>query len=782
MWYHFRLWLTQESTIVDKSAGAAEAPSLPQHVAFIDPTHSNADLVVERVYPQPTSEENETLLPDVKSHVDFTGYAFSRFEPRDMGKTPTVVTYPITENVDRQVGDGWIADWGPKKAAGLFLASMALFNVVGNGPSALVDAKEAALPLFDRAKNAVTRWLGFDKPPSTLEVTTTIPGDIYTKKYTYRNPAGDSAPKPANVDNLLAEIRANTQNGTTLTQLVINGESSDEWGRDKETLTKAESKNNQLAIDRAGNFGANTLDRAQATDTPLPNKIKTTAEQSILDEATAKQLLEEAADYNISFEHALALYKDNPKALPAKLSAMLDLHIGSKRGVTVHATYEESDTYKHETITVKEPETPRENTDRNYGLYLGIPTPFWPRSRREQYARTSVGAWVRPGADPDQRWMELYKEVMQPDGTLPRDAWKYTRKYNLLAREDRIDYVLTHHFTDGDGEQRDIRVMFVDHDPTEDTLTTFKELLTSLSEMRGGTVPKYLSAITVFPREQSGTDQTVGRDSKQYPHRPKDIGLGIDKQERIGVMGEATPALGLIEVHMPENPTQEQLRGYLGTFFVVAHEAAGHFTDTKEQPVGLRPVGPPEARHYMATDPWADVAEEAFPHYLDVDARGNRYLTVTWQTVTPEGEVLTLTDEVKGNDPRVAVSQHAILHDRLPTKYAGQSAGELYGDVAGQVVSGALIPYEEADIKVDARHPSLARGYAVDRDLQYMFEERTGWNPRTARPVIEDEFTLTTAHDDPMLREFIDNARRTPMPDDRITILSGVASRAAIAE
>jgi hypothetical protein len=55
-----------------------------------------------------------------------------------------------------------------------------------------------------------------------------------------------------------------------------------------------------------------------------------------------------------------------------------------------------------------------------------------------------------------------------------------------------------------------------------------------------------------------------------------------------------------------------------------------------------------------------------------------------------------------------------------------------------------------------------------------MFIERTGWDPATPIQVNDDAFALTLATDDPMLRPWIDEARRTPMPNDRITILAGV--------
>jgi hypothetical protein len=239
------------------------------------------------------------------------------------------------------------------------------------------------------------------------------------------------------------------------------------------------------------------------------------------------------------------------------------------------------------------------------------------------------------------------------------------------------------------------------------------------------------------------------------------------------------PTLGLMEAHMPENPTYEDLYSYYGALFTAAHELAGHGTDITDEPTLLIPVGPPDLRHYRTTNPWADAAQELYDLLERSDAPGDRRLSATWQSVaTPSGDIVTSTDDIvtaTGSNPLLEVSQHAVLHGRRPDAYSDDSPGELYGQVAGQVVSGAPIPFDNAGITVRPRHPEQGRGYAVDPELQRMFEERTGWSRDTARQVNDDEFSLLLATDDPMLRAFIDEARRTPMPNNRITILARVA-------
>jgi hypothetical protein len=770
------------SEIANGAHALPQSSDLNRDRGLIEPTNVNHDLVVANVYQQPTIEENETVTPDADSHVEFTEYAYSRFEPRAAGTDPTIIRYPVQEPAHRYHyrGEGWKLDWTPKKAAGLFLATFAVFNAVGNAPSFAADTKEATESLWHKAKATVSSWLGHEQKPATHTVETPVPGERTTSEYTFREDVGESTPDPADVDKLLADIRAKAQNGTTVEKVIVFGGASDEWGPTSKSLTRPEAQNQDLAIDRAADFASATIDKAIETGTPMPNKVETGSSQSVLPQATVDGLKSEAGKHNLSLDRALAIYNSDPTSLPDSLRAEMDKHIGAHRAIKVSVTYKAPDTTKTETVVDEQTPVSPENKDHDYDLYWGIPTPVWPRRRREDFMATRYEEWLRPGTDADHRWVELYKEALNDDGTLPRDAWALTRKYQLLMREDRIDYVLTHRYTDKAGEERDIRVMFVDHDPTDATIATYKELLTALSEMREGNVAEQLSAITVFPTDQSGIHRNAGRTSRNYPHHPKDIGLGIDKQEPRGVVGIATPALGLVEMHMPEDPTEEELRGYDGAFFTAAHEVAAHFTDTTEEPTVLTQVGPTAVRHYVASDPWEDVAAEVFDQYLDIDAEGDYDLTITRQVVGGDGQIITLTDQVKGDDPRLGESQHAVLHNRKPNLYAGVRPAELYGEVGGQVVSRALIPYEVAGLDVTARHESLGRGYAVDPELQKFFEDRTGWSPNNARPVNDDEFTLTTALDDPLLRSLIDTARRAPMPDDRITILSGVATRKVV--
>lgn len=746
--------------------------SLPEYL--IDPIAVGENLVVNNVYALPPEESPEPR-PDVDSHVAFTEYAFSRFDPRFAGSDPTLVQESVVAPAWRvRRGEGWVGGISPRLSMGFFLATTALHSLVGNMSSLAADTREEINNLLYTGKQVVTRWTGHQfGGTETKAVETTKPGQVIVLNQNYPQPVGESAPSQSDITKLVGEIADEQSKGNTVTKITIFAGSSDEWGPDESTLQVPNEQNDALD-DRRANDAANELrNQLEAAGLDVP-EIEITTAEGILSADEVAGLKAAASHHNISLEDAIRIYNQGGK-LPKDLQNLLQTKLGDARSVVIRVEIQEPDQTVTRMVTVNE--TAPEDKDHDYALYWGLPLPFFPRLRREDYLKAGYATWLRPGAKPDERWVELYKEAMQEDGTLPRDAWRYTRKYQLLAREDRIDYVLSHNYTDADGEERDMRVMFVDHDPTEETVEMYKQLLTAVSQMRDGKVAERWSAITVFPRAQVGTHTSPGRAGDDYPHNPADIGLDIDKQDPRNVLGVAMPALGLTEVHMPENPTEAELHDYLGALWVASHEFAGHATDTTGEPITLIPTGPAIFRHYRTTNVWADTAQTQFAALPDVDAPGARELDVTWRVATPDNDIITLTDHVStedGNHPILGVSHSAELQGRKPNSYSGSSPAELYAEAAGQLVSGAMIPYSEAGLNVTARDPRLARGYGVGTELRNMFIERTGWDPATPIQVNDDAFALTLATDDPMLRPWIDEARRTPMPNDRITILAGV--------
>jgi hypothetical protein len=750
----------------------------PEYI--IDPTHTGNNLVVDFIYPLPEREGSnpEPLyeIPDVASHYDFTEYAYSRFDPRDPGSEDTILRTPVGQSFRHRWrrGEGWMFGISPKISAGVLLATTAIANLAGNYPSLKADTGEAVQGVLLNGKEWVHEWLGHEEPTTTTE--TVVPGGTIELSLDSPNPVGESAPQPSDIAGIISELQKAKERGATVTGVTVYGSASDEWGADGDSsLQLPNPENVDLANNRAIAVANELQEQAETAGVDLPEVSMQSAEDILSsDDVAAMRLV--ASQHNLTIGDAIRLYNQGAE-LPQNLESLLQAKLGDARSVRVNIRVQEPDQIVAETVPV-EPATP-ENKDHDYGLYWGVPLPFFPRFRREPYLKTQYTTWKRPGAKPDERWVELYKEALQEDGSLPRDAWRFTRKYQLLAREDRIDYVLTHTYKDAGGEERTMRVMFVDHDPTDETVAMFQQLLTDFSQMNDGKIAKRWSAITVFPDTQVGTDTTAGREGQDYPHHPSDIGLGIDKQDPVGVLGTATPALGLIEMHMPEGSSEQDLRKFMGGAWTAGHELS-HAADTNGNATRLVPVGPPEFRHYVSTSTWADAAQQqGFDQLPDADAGGPRELTVRWQAATPGGEIVDMQNDVAvgpGESSTFINMSHptTTLNGRKPTSYSSESGAELFGEAGAQVVSGIPIPFSEAGIAVDPVHPELGRGYSVGPELRDMFEQHTGWSREAARPVNPDEFALMLATDDPVLRQFIDTARRTPMPEDRITILSRV--------
>lgn len=746
-------------------------PPLPEG-DLIEPVAENDKLWVENTYQLPTVEENEAVVADVNSHVEFTEYAEARLQPRQRGRRAERIPYQVTVPKRGLVKEeGYVGNWTPKKASALFVATFAVFNIVGNLPSAVADVKEAATPLIDRAKTTVSRWLGHEAKPKTHLEYQTQPGITEVAEGAPALQAmGKSETNINDVATVLDWVKGVEASGSKVINITIEGSASAEAGKDKVgSLTRPDASNKKLALERA-ETKKKALEAADAADptVELP-PIEISGGEATLSQETVDSLKELASQYGMSLEQALVTYDTPGSKLPPELKKELDKHIGANRYNKPLYKIQTADIVTP--VTVADPEVPKhyENKKHDYKLYLGLTLP-WLRRRRLEIVgeKTKTREWERPAVDPDQRWVELYPEALNPDGTLVPDAWVHTRKYQLLMREDRIQRVLTHEYVDPDGQNRQMQALFVDHEPTAETVEAFKEMMTQVALMRDGRVAERLTAITVFPSSQAGNEKG---------HSPKDIALGVDKQYSHDTLGVATPALGLVEMHMPANPTEEQLNGHMGARWVFAHEVAGHFTDTKEKPTRVTQVGPAEVRHYITDNPWAYTAERAFKQYPDVDSvdkpAEDHTLDITYQAVDRDGNPVTLYERVPADDKNVRIAQRSTLVGVKPTEYAGERETELYAESAANHVTGIEIPYDEAGIAVESLG-NFAQGYHADHELRGMVEARTGWGRHQRAEVDDKAFTLSGALNDPTMRRRIDRARRTPMPEKRITILANV--------
>src|SRR5579872_5876567 len=114
------------------------------------------------------------------------------------------------------------------------------------------------------------------------------------------------------------------------------------------------------------------------------------------------------------------------------------------------------------------------------------------------------------------------------------------------------------------------------------------------SMAKDGELAKKLRYITVFQNETAGKD-------------PKNAGLGLDDQEPPEVDGMTIPAVGMVQILMPKNPTPEQWVGIHGARALWGHEIVGHENEINNQVRrNVREVDPD--RHiYVSANSWVDV-------------------------------------------------------------------------------------------------------------------------------------------------------------------------------
>ncbi len=781
---------------------------------------------VENVYALPgTSPE----VADMASLEAFTKYAASRFEPRFQGSDEMVIEVPVEVPRHRIVREkGWVLDFTPRLSAAVLLGTTIVANFFGNFGSLKADAQELLEQRLFDAKQNVREFLGHEQKTTTITADTATPGGIITLHGEHTQPVGKSAPSVEGTKDLIDQIAAAKQNGSTINRITVSAESSDERGPHESTLQVPDAGNDALDTARATDAAKELEKQAEAAGIDLP-QIEITSAEHLLNAEEVAQLKEAAAKHGLSLDKAMEIFNDGGE-LADELQTLLQAKLGDARVVSISIEMQEPTQIT--TDTLMRGEQPPKDEEHPYTFFPGLTYPFMRRRRLVKYMKPSTKEVVLPATKPDERWIELYPEAVQADGTLRRDAWRFSRKYQLLGREDRIPYTLTHRYKDAGGVDQEMQVLFIDHEPTDDAIQMYKEILSDTSQMNDGKVAEQWSAFSVYPRSQVGLNPTGGRRGQTPAHDPADIGLDIDQQASKGILGLAIPAMGLIEMHMPEfnidvdalKPRDGQtieeayqeaydqarreymqaLRGYMKANWVAAHELPGHGTDVDNTPIHLIQAHPQNFTHFYTSSNWHDTAATQYEQLPDSDAEGTRDFDVTWQVATPSGETVTLDEKVYQEgasrigffkrlamrmmrldpeahiqaavDPRLRASQHAILNRRKPTKYSGEDSLELYAETAAQEVTGEQIPYDQAGVQVAPYHHELGQGYAVDPGLKQMFEQHTGWSRETSRPVNEDEFTLSLAADNPVIGAWMDQARNTPMPNDRITLLARVTS------
>ncbi|MCA9331253.1 hypothetical protein KC957_04320, partial [Candidatus Saccharibacteria bacterium] len=516
---------------------------------------------------------------------------------------------------------------------------------------------------------------------------------------------------------------------------------------------------------------------------------------------------------------ALEIYNSDPESLPEELRQVL--HERLPRGfqaelsyrVVKHVPGEDKITYTHKKEKHHDGKPKNENHDYDLALIPLICFPL-PKFRREMRRRLHTDDIILPPHMPNPEYLRLYPAARTEEDTLVDHAWAYARKYQHLMREtDRVQGMYRLDYIDGEGEPQRLRAMFVDHEPTPDSLERVVGLLQTISQMQDGRVGRELDMIAIYPSENAGPEHG----------NPKLVGLGQDIQFEGHVLGVAYPALRLAEMHMPPETTHDDMGTHMSPDWTLAHEVGGHFTDVNEEDNELEFTGVTLANGapvFTTNDRFEDFMAA---NYRQARAEEQSGRPSRWQVrrrvENMRGEIVDMTHDVVNparqpsrfrfvnavrraihavrnehggsmiaGDPRLAESIFVRKETGHPTRYGATAAAEHQAEAAASELVGQ-IPFDQAHdgagiiIRADE---GFVSGYHVASRDRSALARRWGSNPTQDGVVFTDangepvrrpdwEHWYGRPQDDDELAELMNEARRTPVPDeaDMVHIITG---------
>ena len=715
---------------------------------------------------------------DVESHSRMEQYLDQRMHPNPeitVAREPVMITHE--EWVSRKTWprfNGWFAPFSPRVAAVVMLGSAAVLNLGGNADNLRSLGANIWHALSPRAPIVITH----EVPGLLQTTTTTFDADIDTTM------AQDKiSVDPTDVSSVVDRLQdALDSDGSVYISGKVSGEASDELRGDEtdSTLAAPDFYNQELAAARAEVVAAAV--EAEAAERGLPSLNLTpesNTEHILTDEQ--KNWLEAAA---LEAGYASGVDAINAVADGAEISGELGEfiaeHFTDTRGATVKFDITTIATTPGDATTVTE-EIPNPWPSEPYDVrFLWFaPWPVIPKIKRGiKQVKKTIKETVSKVTVGISEWMRIYKEGIETapdeDGIertyLREYPWQWTRKFQHLLRDDRIEQILRGDYEDSEGKKQTLRVMFVDHEPTPETVKEFEKMLTNASLVQGGKLAGRISAIFVYPSDSAGRDGEPGNSfSPAEPHKnPKQIALGIDTQRLANTLGTTTPMLELIEMHMPTNPTQEELTGFNSAMHTLAHELVGHASDIKDGRIILDWVigqgVTPSLGRLAARSAWADRGQGVLSGYPDLD-----------------------------DNERLIVFHDGRLASHLPTRYSGAGTPEAYAESAAAVSTGMEIPLSEVSAELANGHEGpMPDGYRVAEPIEQMVQDELGAERApfelrfTAEPNIK--FTLTDVESDPLLgteydpRDFVTDAglaerarwREVPDPADMYEVRTSV--------
>lgn len=765
-----------------------------------DPITREPRALVENIYPVPGT----TTVADLESQDTMASYLISRFEPPEISRTrvvltPTGRTMPWVHRVTtghrevtrRRKTNEWRVS--PRLSAAVILGSAALFNIVGNTGTIAGSARLIGYEISH----------AFDfQGPEAVTYPVVTPGRVENISVT--SASGDKVDATSVngkvIHSFVKKIEKAEHKHGKLVDIQITGNTSDEWGGD--ASIGEPSLGNALLGEARANVA---LAQAKKDGLKLkPDEVKLGQHEHVVSEVQRDEVLTESqADGFPTISSAIEAVDDGQPVAPGLASQIKSLFTNIKdRGVSLSAKI----VYPgkaHTTIesTLIGPPPIKEHAP-------GVPSPHFygfiplpPIRRRECYTAVkevrgfeylSSKVIHRPQIireDVEQEWLRIRPEAVNADGTLVDEAWAYTRKYEDLLKDGRLAHVIRADFKDSKGEDKSLRVIFVDQSPTDQTMTAFEQLLTKFASMQDGKLADRVSAIFVYPSESAGTEHG----------NPKKIAMGIDKQSENTMIGAFNYPLKLVELHMPttfDGNELEELFKFNGTMWVTAHEVAGHGTDINNTQQRLRRVlarGIPNA-HVIDGDPRAvrmsrlKGALKKLPTKQSQKSKPIEY-DVDYTVLDRNGKNVTISSRVKEGDQGLAHATSSTIVDHQPTVYSGENDPEHYAETAAAVTTGIEIPYDEALTSVEqletdqGETASFAPGFHPDKRGQEVFTDAVGAISDSLPVEFEKPIEVSIQHleveGDPLLRAELARTSklRSPEPNQLIAILARTSRR-----
>ena len=679
-------------------------------------------------------------VPDTGTQQRMEEYLVERMTPTPVPRKG----YVRIPNQDRtpatwESGIAW-AGGSPRNHLIVMTTVFVLANAVANG-----------VPVYGALRQVWDHFFGQDRvelveqPDATFEV--------------QDNLVAETDPDGAVIALAADEIETALQRGATITDVTITGIASDEYSEFGDAaLGRIDPENIAYATARAER-DAQALIGELAARNITGITITTGAEERVLDADDLARL--EALRVRFGYESVTAAelaHRENPWATPPELADALDV-LADGRGARI-----DIGSVDQVSVTI-----PRPPVDREPFQFIPAFLPPLPWARRRP---GSAPRFIDvPVSDDYAEFVKLYPEALRADQTLVADAWKFTRKYqNLLREEGRIRRVIRLDYIDGLGEPQRLRAIFVDHEPSVAEVAMVEDTLRTLSLARDGRIAEDLDLIAIYPTDHTGMHG-----------RPKDVGLGIDIQYDRGTLGVAIPALGIVEMHLDPEATFAELWASQGPRHTLVHETLGHFSDLHAGEDVLVPV--PEVttiEAYRSRPRWADVGIEDYQSIIR-DPQHQHYF-ITRVATAPDGTQYTVEEVVLSQDPRLARAAE-IAKSGFVTPYATTHPAEHYAEAVAAALDGiALESAGDLGPAPLAPEPGFADRYGPQPSTGALIRTRLGADPEVTDTLVFPspthdriraswQVTVGDLNDDPELMLAAWDAHQTPMPKELIGIV-----------